>query len=224
MSALLGTYLASDFVWRCMGLGALARGPGDSRRVALTFDDGPGPQTPRLVEVLAEAGVRATFFLTGSEAARHPEHVALLREAGHEVQSHGDSHRPAFLMGPWAEWRHITADAHPLYRPPYGAHSPLTRLLARAAGKRVALWDVEARDWTEEGADALQARVLAQVRPGSILLLHDGPPVTPELVRRLLPALRARGLTPVTLGELGAEPLGFRAGLARAVRRWRYSG
>ncbi|MBB5235239.1 polysaccharide deacetylase family protein [Deinococcus budaensis] len=216
-----GAALLADLWGRAAGWGAL--GPGDRRvpRVALTFDDGPGERTPELLAVLARRGARATFFVTAPAAARWPEGVRAIREAGHAVEAHGRWHLHALRLSPWREWAQVrwhprAAEPGPhLYRPPYGGHSPLTRLLARLARRQVALWDVEGRDWTAAPAADLAAGVLAQVRPGSVVLLHDGPAVTPELLDRVLAGLRERGLTPVRLAELPPRPIGLREGLRR---------
>ncbi|MEF2277779.1 polysaccharide deacetylase family protein [Deinococcus sp. YIM 134068] len=213
--------LLADVLGRAAGWGALGPGDRSSRRVALTFDDGPGERTGDLLAVLARHGAPATFFVTAPAWERWPDLARALREAGHQVEAHGRWHTHALLLPPWREWRQVrwhprARESGPhLYRPPYGGHSPLTRVLARLARRRVALWDVEGRDWTGENAASLAARVLGQVRPGGVLLLHDGPEVTPEVVDLLLVGLKARGLTPVLLRDLPMCPIGFRDGVRR---------
>ncbi len=218
----LALYLLSDLLFRWMGWGALAHGPRNRPRVALTFDDGPDPDTtPALLEILGRHGVRATFFLTGTQAMANPELVEKIHASGHEIASHGRIHRPPILMAPWTEWSH-TAYTPPhdtgLYRPPHGAHSPLTRPLARLFNKRVALWDVESKDWGPEPVEKLLERLLEYIHPGSVVLLHDGVPKTLELVDALIPKLKAMGFSLHPFGELGARPLGFRQALARALQ------
>ncbi|MDL2345959.1 polysaccharide deacetylase family protein, partial [Deinococcus sp. MIMF12] len=115
----------------------------------------------------------------------------------------------------WAQvrWHPRAGEPGPhLYRPPYGGHGPLTRLLARLARREVALWDVEGLDWTGGDAATLAAGVLARVRPGSVLLLHDGPAVTPALLDLLLAGLTERGLQPVLLPDLPPRRIGWREG------------
>ena len=220
LAALLALYGASDLLFRWMGMGALAHGTRNKARVALTFDDGPDPETtPGLLEALEELELRATFFLTGRRARRHPELVEAIRQAGHELASHGLFHRPAFLMAPWTEWAHTAYDPGglPLYRPPHGAHSPLTRVFARTHGKRVALWDLESKDWTRLEDEALADRLLELVQPGSVVLFHDLAR-TPELLYRIVPELRAMGFELVPMGELELRPLSFKEGLIRALQ------
>ncbi|TDE87142.1 polysaccharide deacetylase family protein [Deinococcus sp. S9] len=224
MLPLGGAFLAvllADVLGRAAGWGALGAGDRASGRVALTFDDGPSERTPNLLAVLARHRAPATFFVTAPAAARWPEHLLALRAAGHSVEAHGRWHTHALLLSPWREWAQVRwhPRAHEpgphLYRPPYGGHSPFTRLLARLARRQVALWDVEGRDWTAASASDLAAYTLARTRPGSVILLHDGPAVTPELLDALLAGLRTRGLTPVRLADLPPRRIGWRAGWQR---------
>ncbi|BDP42376.1 polysaccharide deacetylase [Deinococcus aetherius] len=213
--------LLADVLGRAAGWGALGPGDRTSGRVAVTFDDGPGERTGELLAVLARHRAPATFFVTAPACAGFPDLLRALRDAGHQVESHGRWHTHALRLPPGREWAQVRW--HPragelgphLYRPPYGGHSPLTRLLARLARREVALWDVEGRDWTPAPAADLAGRTLGQVRPGSVILLHDGPGVTPDLLDLLLAGLRARGLTPVLLRDLPPRPIGFRDGLLR---------
>ncbi|MFK7603379.1 polysaccharide deacetylase family protein [Deinococcus sp. SM5_A1] len=218
---LLAAAILADVLGRAAGWGALGRGPSDSSRVALTFDDGPSPRTLELLAILERRDARATFFVTAPACAAHPELLQKLLDSPHQIEAHGRWHRHALLLTPWQEWAQIVW--HPrgaqagalLYRPPYGGHSPLTRLLARLAERQIALWDVESRDWTDADAPALAQQTLARIRPGSVVLLHDGPAVTPELLGLLLDGLKERGLQAVTLAELPMRRIGLRQGLKR---------
>ena len=218
---LLGAALVADVLGRAAGWGALGRGPRASGRVALTFDDGPSPRTPELLAVLARHGARATFFVTAPACAAHPAVLRTLLEGHHQLEAHGRWHRHALLLTPWREWAQLRwhpragAPGPLLYRPPYGGHSPLTRALARLARRQIVLWDVEGRDWTGADAATLARQTLARVCSGSVVLLHDGPGVTPELLKLLLDGLEERGLQPVTLGELPAQRTGLWQGLQR---------
>lgn len=216
-AALLAAALA-DLLGRAAGWGALGPGEPTGGRVALTFDDGPGERTGDLLGVLARYRARATFFVTAPACARRPDLLRTIVDAGHGVEAHGRWHTHALLLPPWREWAQVgwhprAAEPGPhLYRPPYGGHSPFTRLLAHHARREVALWDVESRDWTAASPEHLAAQTLARTRPGSVILLHDGPAVTPELLDRLLAGLRKRGLTPVLLRDLPPRRIGWREG------------
>lgn len=216
-----GLVLLSDLLGRAAGWGALGAGDGKSRRVAITFDDGPSDRTPELLKVLDAHGVKATFFVTAPACQAHPTQLQAIREAGHQLEAHGRWHTHALLLAPWREWAQIAW--HPralepglhLYRPPYGGHSPLTRLIARLTHREIALWDTESRDWTAADASVLARQILARTHPGSVILLHDGPEVTPALLDKLLAGLKEGELGAVTLGELPMQRITLSAGLKR---------
>lgn len=218
LALLAGAALLADLLGRAAGLGALGAGP-ESDRVALTFDDGPSERTPELLRVLKKHGASATFFVLEPSCLAFPAELQALHDAGHQLEAHGRWHRHALLLPPWQEWAqvrwHPNPDAGRLYRPPYGGHSPLTRLLARLAGREIALWDTEGRDWTDEDAATLAAATLRRIRGGSVVLLHDGPQVTPELLDLLLTGLKERGLRAVRLDDLPPRRIGGREGLRR---------
>lgn len=145
--AVLLLFGLSDLLFRFLGLGAYAHGSRREPKVALTFDDGPSERTEALLALLARHGVKATFFLTGEKARARPDLVEAIKRAGHQVEDHGEWHRPLWLFLPWVEWRHMAQNPGRYYRPPHGLHTPFTRLFARLLGKRVVLWDLESKDW-----------------------------------------------------------------------------
>lgn len=211
-------YLLSDLLFRFFGLSAYAHGSRKSPKVALTFDDGPSERTGALLDLLKAHGVRATFFLTGERAEAHPELVQRIREEGHQVEGHGYWHTPWLLLSPFHEWLHIRKSPGAYYRPPHGLHTPLTRLYAWLLGKKVALWDLEGKDWLDLPVRTLHERILYYLRPGSVVLLHDGPERTLSLLEKLLPELLRLGYQPVTLDELNPRPLSPRLALIRGLQ------
>lgn len=206
---------AADLVGRGLGLGAWAGNSAAAGRIALTFDDGPSERTPELLRVLEKYGARATFFVTAPACRAFPAELESIRAAGHELAAHGRWHRHALLLTPMQEWAQVRWGEGRFYRPPYGGHSPLTRLLCALAGREVALWDAESRDWTPQSAEALAAALLARLRGGEVVLLHDGPAVTPALLDEVLTSLSGRGWQAVTLSELPPRRIGWRAGFRR---------
>lgn len=193
----------------------------DRGRVALTFDDGPDPDTtPRLLDTLAELDVPATFFVLAGEAERYPELVRQIVERGHELGSHGFAHIdhkqawPPAIFADIARARRrletITGVAPQLYRPPFGNAVLPTHVAAALQGQAMVLWNVDPNDW-EEGItpDTVAERVLADVTGGDIVLLHDStrhfrnaahaPPAL-DAVAPIVEGLRARGLTPGKVG------------------------
>ena len=198
--------------------------------VALTFDDGPGALTARLLEVLGRAGARATFNVLGERVRGREALVRRTLAEGHEVGSHAFRHerlagRPLDgyrqLVATNARLRAATGRTPRVFRAPYGAVSPGVVAAARAAGLVTVGWDVDPRDYENPGAEAIHERAAAGVRPGSIVLLHDDRRALEETVvatERLLGTLAERGLRAVTVRELlglGVAAAGAAAGRTR---------
>jgi peptidoglycan/xylan/chitin deacetylase (PgdA/CDA1 family) len=221
--AVLGLYwgvrLASvSFVRSRLGGVMLWRVDTELPLVALTFDDGPDPAyTERFLSVLGDA--RATFFVLGMNVRRWPHLARAMADGGHELASHGDSHRTMTRVPPRGTLRELrqaretivrsTGATPRFYRPPFGRFNLASWVEAPRLGMRRTLWTAGARDWEEEATPELIAqRILAAAEPGAILLLHDsdGDPGAPEHTLAALPAilegLHQRGLKSVTLSEL----------------------
>ena len=198
----------------------LLRAPADSRRVYLTFDDGPDAHwTPRVLDLLAQHAVRATFFVIGCAARDAGRIVRRIAEAGHEVENHSWSHRHPWTLSASAARREVrdgaaaVADAAgrvPNYfRPPHGRLRHCMSEAALEDGQRVALWSVSAVDWGPFGHAAGIAVRLRRVQAGDIVLMHDGKRSInrPEELERVLPGflhqLAARGIEPAPLSALG---------------------
>lgn len=149
--------------------------------VALTFDDGPDPEaTPRLLELLAARGARATFFMIGRIAADQPRLVAQVAAGGHAIGNHSWDHPSLPLLK--RRWRRLqirwcrealAPHGGRLFRPPYGHQSPASQLDAVRLGYRPVTWSVNAEDWQDDPAETLLARVRRRLAPGSIVLFHD---------------------------------------------------
>jgi peptidoglycan/xylan/chitin deacetylase (PgdA/CDA1 family) len=179
-------------------------GAGPLHHVALTFDDGPDPvATPRFLDVLDRLGVRATFFVLGERALRHPALVEETARRGHEVAVHGWTHdrpwRPAVArestdVARAARAVHdITGHRPQWYRPPYGILTSGRWLAARRAGLRPVLWSAWAKDWLADAtAESVRALVAADLRGGGTILLHDSDGfAAPDCWRATLDALPA---------------------------------
>jgi peptidoglycan/xylan/chitin deacetylase (PgdA/CDA1 family) len=155
------------------------------RRVALTFDDGPHPEhTPALLDLLADRGVRATFFLVGRRVRCYPELVQRTVREGHEVGNHGDAHLPIILLSRRrlaAELERAetairnAAGVRPRYfRPPMGWINDRSLGVVRGMGYEPVIGDIHPRDSSRPGTDRIVSHVLDRVAPGSIIILHDG--------------------------------------------------
>lgn len=160
-------------------------GRGAADHVALSFDDGPDPNsTPRFLEVLGARGVRATFFLLGSMAERAPGLVREIHAAGHEVGVHGWHHRSLLFRGPRATERDLarargflaglTGEEPKLFRPPYGVMTTAAHLSARRLDLRPTLWTSWGEDWTARATpQSVMKQVTRDLRGGGTVLLHD---------------------------------------------------
>jgi peptidoglycan/xylan/chitin deacetylase (PgdA/CDA1 family) len=152
--------------------------------LALTFDDGPDPVwTPRILDALAAARARATFFPIAPRAARQPELVARMLAEGHAVGLHCDEHmRHTERDEAWL--RRDTANAlarlaslgvrPTLWRTPWGVLAPWTQTIAAEHGLRLVPWTADTHDWRGDGALAMIERIRARLVPGAIVLAHDG--------------------------------------------------
>jgi peptidoglycan-N-acetylglucosamine deacetylase len=161
------------------------RGSERRRLVALTFDDGPGPDTMRILGTLNRLGVPATFFVIGRQIAGHERELAAIVAHGGEVGVHTWDHpdltgqRPAQVraevLGTRDAIRAAAGSDPALYRPPYGAVDAHVMADVAAARMVPVLWDCDGEDWREDATPRSVARaILREVRPGSIVLLHDG--------------------------------------------------
>ena len=184
---------------------------------ALTFDDGPHREgTPAVLEILARAGVRATFFLVGEQVLRNPALAAEIAAAGHGVGLHCHRHRNLLRLTPRQAREDIlralgaieetTGRSPALYRPPYGVANAAALSLARGRGWRTLLWSHWGRDWEARATpESIAALLSGGVAPGAVLLLHDADDYsapgswrrTAAALPRVLETLAARGLEPV---------------------------
>ncbi|MFO0578344.1 MAG: polysaccharide deacetylase family protein [Polyangia bacterium] len=166
----------------------LLRGAPTRPLVALTFDDGPDPvATPRVLAALARHGATATFFVIGDRAARHPEVLAQIHAAGHQIENHSLRHAWGTAFAPparlAAELRQasalitaVTGQAPRWLRAPIGVLSPRVFAAAERAGLGLCGWSGKARDgWRGTSVEDATRRLLRALRPGAILLLHDAP-------------------------------------------------
>jgi peptidoglycan/xylan/chitin deacetylase (PgdA/CDA1 family) len=192
--------------------------PTREREVALTFDDGPNPDaTPRILDTLGELGVLATFFVLGRHAERWPDIVHRAVAEGHQLGNHGYFHRKLHLKSPFYVKRDLglgkraieRAGAHTprFFRAPHGFRSPWVSAIAGSMGERTIGWSLGVWDSDQPGVTTIVDRTMEGVRPGSIVLLHDGDGYnadgnrlqTAAALPRIINGLRDRGYEFVTL-------------------------
>jgi peptidoglycan/xylan/chitin deacetylase (PgdA/CDA1 family) len=186
----------------------------DGPYVALTFDDGPhGANTPRLLDMLKQRKVKATFFVVGQCVAEYPEIAKRIVEEGHEIANHSWSHPQLTRLGEGTVSEQLgkthdvvkqtTGVTMTLLRPPYGAFTPNQAAWAyRRWGYRNILWDVDTLDWKIRNASHVQSYILGHTRPGSIILTHDIHKTTIDAMPSSIDGLLAKGFKLVTVSEL----------------------
>ena len=190
-------------------------GPRTDKVVALTFDDGYAPANVRQIfGELTRAGVAATFFVNGAYLRWDPKLWRAIAEAGYPIGNHTVLHEDVRNRPPGQVAADLARNARlvlaatgqpmiPVFRPPYGYHDAASDAAASAAGfPTIVLWDVTGGDASLLATDASVLANASAGRPGSIILLHAGPSVTPRILPALIAGYEARGFTFVTIPEL----------------------
>jgi peptidoglycan/xylan/chitin deacetylase (PgdA/CDA1 family) len=203
----------------------ISHGPATQPRVALTFDDGPDPEiTPQVLDILRARHAPATFFTIGRNLEQRIDIGQRMVAEGHELANHSWAHAlNQNFYGMRAQAldiersvdliRTITRrDDEPLYRAPVGLKSPPLARIAHVRQLRMIAWSVHSRDTLATDPDRVAARVLSRVRPGDIVLLHDGHDrpgrhrtMGLKALPKILDGLAERGLEPVTVSTLLAQ-------------------
>jgi len=182
--------------------------------IALTFDDGPGPHTAHLLDILDQYGAKATFFLIGSKVSSQANVVRNIQARGHQLGNHSWSHPelPKLPVDQIAGEIDRTNDAikqatgvtPAILRPPYGAVNGLVLEQLRLRGMSSILWSVDTRDWADRNSDIVCSRAVAGARPGAVILMHDIHQTSVSAVPCILSALKQQGYSFVTVqGLLG---------------------
>lgn len=200
-----------------------------TKLLALTYDDGPNEtHTPQLLDLLAQHGAKATFFLIGRYVAQRPDLVRRIRKDGHAIGNHTYSHplliftSPAQLARELDDADRAIADAagphDGLFRPPFGGRRPGTFAAVRARGMTPVMWTVTCFDWKATSAEAVEQRAVRGIRGGDIILLHDGSHAgmgadrapTVEASERLIRRYQAEGYEFVSVPEMMKRPTAAR--------------
>jgi peptidoglycan/xylan/chitin deacetylase (PgdA/CDA1 family) len=200
---------------RFRSVGEVTRAPA----VALTFDDGPWPSTtPRVLEILRRMHAKATFFVIGYLAQRYPGLIRSEIKAGMAIGNHSWDHpnsppfkdlRPRRIRAEMSQMSDFMSGQFGLrtrlFRPPGGSYDADVMQIATTVGLRIVLWNVDPKDWiASETAKSITDAVLANVRPGSIVDLHDGGGDQSAMIRalpRIIRGIRKMGLRLVTIGS-----------------------
>jgi peptidoglycan-N-acetylglucosamine deacetylase len=189
----------------------------NKKLVALTFDDGPSPITKEILQVLEKANIHATFFVIGENIDKYPEVLLETYQKGHEIGNHTNTHPYTFLMNKQdlakdiliAEEKisQITGIKPRLIRAPYALYPDNLLSNVELFNLLLISWDVDPEDWKQVNKEVITHRVVANVNPGSIILLHDGPPEldrskTLGALPEIIDTLKEDGYWFVTMSEL----------------------
>ncbi len=182
--------------------------------VAMTFDDGPHPSnTPRLLDMLKQRNIKATFFVVGTNSQAYPQILRRMIAEGHEIANHTWTHANITTLSTDALRRELrdSADAitkatgvtPTLFRPPYGATTANIKALIKSEfGYPSIIWSVDPEDWKRPGVQVVADRLVAGARPGGILLAHDIHKPTIDAMPSALDRLLAKGFQFVTVSQL----------------------
>ena len=186
--------------------------------VAMTFDDGPHPTlTPRLLDILGQRGIRATFYVIGSRARRHPGLIRRIVAEGHEIGNHSWSHPYLNRRSTDAMFNEIdrtnqvvydyTGLAPVTFRPPYGAFTQSQRrMLHEQRHMPTILWSVDPQDWRRPGSSVVTSRILLRSHPGAIILSHDIHAATIAAMPSTMDGLLSRGYEFATMSQMLGWP------------------
>ncbi len=195
---------------------AFCHGDREEKYISLTFDDGPHPKyTDQILALLEQYGIKATFFMIGSNVASYPEVAKRVQEKGHEIGAHTYSHPHMKKISLHALAEELTKSEKvfaeyglpkpALFRPPEGFRSPEQVRLLEERGYRVVIWSLDTKDWQGRPSSHMVSQATSYVQGGDVLLFHDyisGQNTTITAIEELIPKLLADGYHFVTVSEL----------------------
>ena len=193
--------------------------------VAITYDDGPGAETNRLLDKLKAKNAHASFMVIAPSAEQHPELLKRMKAEGHTIGNHTKSHRQLNTLSYEQVSQEIDAGNAAIskatgqgtrwVRPPYGATNATVDQATRDKGVSQALWDVDTVDWKDRNSEHVCSSAVQGARAGSIILMHDIHPTTVDAADCVIDGLRAKGLEPVSLDRLLRTPVAGKRYYAR---------
>lgn len=191
-----------------------SRGLSNTPYIAMTFDDGPHPKnTPRLLDMLRQRNIKATFYVIGTNVKRYPDIARRIVAEGHEIGNHtwthpnltklSDSQVRTQMVSTRDQIVQATGVMPRTVRPPYGALLTRQReMLFNEFGYPTIMWSVDPRDWQRPGVSVVRDRILTETKNGSIVLAHDLHGPTVDAMPQTLDGLLAKGFQFVTVSQL----------------------
>ena len=192
-------------------------GSSQDKEIALTFDDGPEEEwTPKILDILKQKNVKATFFVVGKQVQKYPEMLRRINADGHVIGDHTFDHVDLTKLDAQqvdqeiekcAELVHEIIGKTPnLVRPPYGFHNETVDNVVYSKGRIIVLWSLDTKDWTGLDAAIVKAKILPKMQNGFIVLQHDGDNKklggSVQALPDIIDELKAQGYTFVTIPEL----------------------
>lgn len=185
----------------------------DEKKIAISFDAAWGnEETQTLIDILNRYKVKTTFFVVGAWVDKYPESVKALSDAGHEVCNHSNTHphmpklarteMSAQLTECSNKIKSITGISPALFRPPYGDYNNALIETAKSVNMDAIQWSVDSLDWKNPTPKEITERVTTQVKPGSIVLFHNGAKNTPTALPTIIENLQGQGYTIVPISQL----------------------
>ncbi len=189
------------------------------KRIALTFDDGPHPKfTKQIIDILQEYSIKATFFVTGENAEKEPNLIKEIIANGNEIGNHSYSHKSLFLKF-YKEieteikktdsiLRNLGVKGAIHYRPPFGRFFLTTLIVLSKMHKKLILWNLGPKDFKAKSSEEIYLKILKNVFPGSIILLHDGNGDRTKTIialQKIIPELLSQGYIFETISEFIEE-------------------
>lgn len=208
------TGVGSAFIWTGYHIKAYCKNNKiQGRQIAITFDDGPTPETPKVLALLKQHNVKATFFCIGSQMEKYPDIFKAILNDGHTVGNHTYSHSPKMGFFPAQKVKEELEITNRLieehsgkkalfFRPPYGVTNPNIAKAVKATGHYVIGWNIRSLDTVIKDESHILKRILIKLKPGSIILLHDTSQKTVNVLEQLLVLLGQNKYEAVTADQL----------------------
>ncbi|GAB6181862.1 polysaccharide deacetylase family protein [Desulfotomaculum defluvii] len=238
--------LLPTFFGRILKVGTYCKGSKNWDKVALTFDDGPDPYyTSQVLDILRLYNAKATFFLVGKHAEKHPDLINRIKSEGHSLGTHGYNHCFAWFQGPLAALREIylgrksiqsiTNHSPQFFRPSWGVFNLVTYLYVLCTKDKTILWSFMTWDWDHKASpESIQNIVSRKVKPGSIIVFHDhsegfgasakGPSQMVQALPFILQKLKEKNLQAVNMEDfIGYGSVGIiKKNLRRLWQIWEF--
>lgn len=182
-------------------------------KMALTFDDGPHQLTNKVLDLLKQYNMKATFFCIGKEVEKHPEIVKRIINEGHEIGNHTFTHNKQMGFKSANEVyneiqqcsktvQEITGKELAFFRPPFGVTNPSIAKAVQLSNMKVIGWSIRSLDTVAKSSEDILNRILSKVKKGDVVLLHDNRELTIKTLEKLLIQLQNKNLKSVTISEL----------------------